>query len=79
MPPFVTGVGNVKLVFPVTKRSSPALSCNSAVFPVPGTSPTMEPPMVKDGCGQMICTFVMLVLSVPVPLSTVQVCAGLEG
>src|ERR1700689_4273594 len=79
MPPFVTEVGNVNVVSPVTKRSSPALFCNSRVSPGPSTKPTTAPLILKPGCVQITSTLVTLEVAVPLPLTTEHTCGGLDG
>src|SRR5215813_6323758 len=65
--------GRNKSTSPVTKRLSPALSCNSKVSPVPTTSPTTVPPIGNLGSEQETCTLLTLPIIVPVPLVTVHV------
>src|SRR5579863_4102073 len=79
IPPSVICVGKVNTVSPVTKRSSPALSCNSTVSPVASTRPTTDPLILNPGCVQRIATLLTFEVTVPVPFTTEQTCGGLEG
>src|SRR5882672_3269349 len=79
MPPFVTLVGNVNTVSPVTNKSSPALSCNSSVSPAASTSPTTDPLIVNPGCVQLTCTLLMFEFAAPLPFTTEHTCAGFLG
>ena len=43
------------------------------------TKPTTDPLILNPGCVHDICTLVTFVVTVPVPFTTVQTCAGFEG
>src|SRR5580704_11148970 len=69
-------VMNVNVPLAAIERLSPPLSCKTS--PVP-SSPTTFPPMETVPVEHVTCTPVTLAVAVPLPLATVQVCAGVEG
>ncbi len=78
-PPLVISVGKVQVASPVTKRSSPALSCNSSVSPgahyqTNHRSADFEARLCANHLH--VATFAF---AVPVPFTTEQICGGFEG
>src|SRR5215471_18557327 len=73
-----TRVGNVNVPFFVIARLSPPLFCRTK--PVPPAYPDTEPPIESVPSEQVTCTLTATpAVAVPLPLVTVQVCAGVVG
>src|SRR6267142_1358010 len=76
--PSEMGVLKVKVPLPGTARLSPRLFCSTMPLPVLA-SPVTVPPMERVPVEHVIWMLPTFAEAVPLPLVTVQVCAGLFG